>query len=104
LINDPVKVTYVNGDLLMEAHPPIDGEGQSIAPNLDLLAKQLDRALGSSVAAIHWDFAREALAKADGMPAVVGVEADPDTAPARGIQRPAAAAAPVAAAAAGAGH
>jgi L,D-transpeptidase ErfK/SrfK len=81
LINDPVKVTYVNGDLLMEAHPPVDGEGQSIEPNLDLLAKQLDRALGSSVAAIHWDFAREALQKADGMPAIVGVEADLDTAP-----------------------
>lgn len=83
LINDPVKVTYVNGDLLMEAHPPVDGEGQSIEPNLDLLAKQLDRALGSSVAAIHWDFAREALQKADGIPAIVGIEADLDTAPAK---------------------
>jgi L,D-transpeptidase ErfK/SrfK len=86
LVNDPVKVTYVNGALLMEAHPPVDGEGQSIAPNLDLLAKQLDRALGSSVAAIHWDFAREALQKADGMPAIVGVEADLDTAPAKTAQ------------------
>jgi len=81
LINDPVKVTYVNGDLLMEAHPPVDGQGQSLEPNLDLLAKQLARALGSSVAAIHWDFAREALQKADGMPAIVGVEAELDTAP-----------------------
>jgi L,D-transpeptidase ErfK/SrfK len=86
LVNDPVKVAYVNGDLLMEAHPPVDSEGQSIAPNLDLLAKQLDRALGSSVAAIHWDFAREALQKADGMPAIVGVEADLDTAPAKTAQ------------------
>jgi hypothetical protein len=81
LINDPVKVTFVGGDLLMEAHPPVDGQGQTIAPNLDLLAKQLDRALGSTVAAIHWDFARQALQKADGMPTVVGVEADNDTAP-----------------------
>jgi L,D-transpeptidase ErfK/SrfK len=76
LINDPVKVTFVNGDLLMEAHPPVDSEGQTVEPNLDLLAKQLDRALGSSVAAIHWDFAREALQAANGMPAIVGVEAD----------------------------
>jgi len=110
LVNDPVKVTYVNGDLLMEAHPPVDGEGQSIAPNLDLLAKQLDRALGSSVAAIHWDFAREALQKADGMPAIVGVEADLDTAPAKTVASapaaaaPAAPAAPAGVAAAGAGH
>ncbi|MBS0420334.1 MAG: L,D-transpeptidase family protein [Proteobacteria bacterium] len=83
LINDPVKVTFVGGDLLMEAHPPVDGQGQTLAPNLDLLAKQLDHALGSTVAAIHWDFAREALQKADGMPTVVGVEADLDTAPAK---------------------
>jgi len=83
LINDPVKVTYVDGDLLMEAHPPVDGQGQTLAPNLDLLAKQLDRALGSTVAAIHWEFARAALEKADGMPTLVGVEADTDTAPAK---------------------
>jgi L,D-transpeptidase ErfK/SrfK len=76
LVNDPVKVTYVDGDLLMEAHPPVDGEGQSIEPSLELLSRQLDRALGSNTAAIHWDFAREALLAAAGIPTVVGVEAD----------------------------
>jgi L,D-transpeptidase ErfK/SrfK len=75
LINDPVKVAYVDGDLLMEAHPPVDSEGQTVAPNLELLSHQLDRALGSNTAAIHWDFAREALQAANGMPTVVGVEA-----------------------------
>src|ERR1700736_3140727 len=79
LINDPVKVTYVGGDLLMEAHPPVDSEGQTVEPNLDLLAQQLDRALGSSLAAIHWQFAREALQSANGMPTIVGVEADADS-------------------------
>jgi hypothetical protein len=63
----------------MEAHPPVDSEGQTVEPNLDLLAQQLDRALGSSVAAIHWDFAREALQSANGMPTIVGVEADADS-------------------------
>jgi L,D-transpeptidase ErfK/SrfK len=76
LVNDPVKVAYVDGDLLMEAHPPVDGEGQSVAPNLELLSHQLDRALGSNTAAIHWDFARETLQAANGMPTVVGVEAE----------------------------
>ena len=76
LINDPVKVTYVGGDLLMEAHPPVDSEGQTVEPNLDLLAQQLDRALGSSLAAIHWDYARDVLQKADGVLATVGLEAD----------------------------
>jgi len=81
LINDPVKVAYVDGDLLLEVHPPVDGEGQTVEPNLELLSKQLDRALGNNTAAIHWDFAREALQAASGMPAVVGLEADPDPAP-----------------------
>ncbi len=56
----------------------MDGEGQTVEPNLELLSKQLDRALGNSTAAIHWDFAREALQAASGMPAVVGLEADLD--------------------------
>ena len=81
LVNDPVKVAYVDGDLLIEAHPPVDAEGQTIAPDLELLSRQLDRALGRSTAAIHWDFAREALQAATGMPTIVGVEADPDVPP-----------------------
>ena len=81
LINDPVKVAYIDGDLLMEAHPPVDGQGQSVEPNLDLLSQQLDRALGTTTAAIHWDFAREALQSADGMPTIVGLEEDADPAP-----------------------
>jgi L,D-transpeptidase ErfK/SrfK len=81
LINDPVKVAFVGGDLLMEAHPPVDGEGQTVEPNLDQLSKQLDRALGTSTAAIHWDFARDALQAATGMPTLVGLEADVDPSP-----------------------
>jgi L,D-transpeptidase ErfK/SrfK len=83
LINDPVKVTYVAGDLLLEAHPPVDSEGQSIEPDLGLLSRQLDRALGSNTVAIHWEFARQALQAATGMPTVVGLEADVEPAPVR---------------------
>jgi L,D-transpeptidase ErfK/SrfK len=75
LINDPVKVAYVDGELLLEAHPPVDGQGQSTDPNLDLLSQMLDKALGNTTAAIHWDLARSTLQAADGMPQVVGLEA-----------------------------
>ncbi|HKT74929.1 MAG TPA: L,D-transpeptidase family protein [Steroidobacteraceae bacterium] len=77
LINEPVKVAYVDGELLLEAHPPVDSEGQTVEPNLDLLSQMLDRALGKSTAAIHWDLARETLQAANGIPTVVGLEADP---------------------------
>jgi L,D-transpeptidase ErfK/SrfK len=75
LINDPVKVAYADGDLLVEAHPPVDAEGQTTEPKLELLSQQLDHALGSSTAAIRWDLAREALQSASGMPTLVGLEA-----------------------------
>jgi L,D-transpeptidase ErfK/SrfK len=82
LINDPVKVAYVDGELLLEAHPPVDSEGQTTEPNLDLLSQLLDKALGQDTAAIHWDLARATLQAANGIPAVVGLQAQLDQPPA----------------------
>jgi L,D-transpeptidase ErfK/SrfK len=79
LVNEPVKVAWVDGELLLEAHPPVDDEGQTIEPDLELLSKLLDQALGDSTAAIHWDLARKTLQAANGMPTVVGLAAAPDT-------------------------
>lgn len=81
LINDPVKVAYVDGELLLEAHPPVDSEGQTTEPNLELLSQQLDKAVGTDTAAIHWDLARETLQAANGIPAVVGLQADLNPSP-----------------------
>jgi hypothetical protein len=83
LINEPVKVAFVDGELFLEAHPQVDEEGQntSTEPDLNLLSDKLDQALGNTTAAIHWDFAKEALQAANGIPTVVGLQADPDTGP-----------------------
>jgi L,D-transpeptidase ErfK/SrfK len=84
LINEPVKTAFVDGKLLLEVHPPVDAQGQSTEPDMQLLSQLLDKALGSTTAAIHWDFARQALQAATGMPVVVGLEADlpaPDAQP-----------------------
>jgi L,D-transpeptidase ErfK/SrfK len=78
LINEPVKVAWVDGQLFLEAHPPVDAEGQTIDPDLKLLSDKLDAVLGKSNAAIHWDLARSTLQAARGMPTLVGVAADPD--------------------------
>ena len=75
LINEPVKITYVEGKLLMEVHPPIDGEGQTAEVNLEVMSQKLRRALKQDTAAIHWDFARKALETATGVPTVVGLRA-----------------------------
>jgi L,D-transpeptidase ErfK/SrfK len=76
LINQPVKVAWVDGELLLEAHPPVDAEGQSFEPNVDQFADLLRAAVGDSTVAIHWDYAREVLQQADGVLATVGLEAD----------------------------
>src|SRR5262249_12108692 len=81
IVNEPVKVAFVDGELLLEVHPPIDAEGQTIEPNLDQFSAMLDQALGQTTAAVHWDFARETLQTANGFPTVVGLEADLDTTP-----------------------
>ncbi len=76
IINEPVKVAWVDGELLLEAHPPVDAEGQSFEPDVDQFAELLRAAVGDSTVAIHWDYAREVLQKADGVLATVGLQAD----------------------------
>ena len=76
LINEPIKVAWVDGELLLEAHPPVDAEGQSFEPNVDQFSDLLQKAVGDTTVAIHWDYAREVLQKADGVIATVGLEAD----------------------------
>ena len=82
LVNDPVKVAFSDGELFMEVHPQVDDEGQNTAtdPDLELLSSNLDEALGATTAAIHWDFAKQALEAANGIPTVVGLQADMDPA------------------------
>ena len=76
LINEPIKVAWVDGELLLEAHPPVDAEGQSFEPNVEQFSELLQKAVGDTTVAIHWDYAREVLQKADGVIATVGLEAE----------------------------
>jgi L,D-transpeptidase ErfK/SrfK len=88
LINEPVKVAWVEGRLMLEAHPPVDAQGQTSEPVLSVFEGLLEKALGESVVAIHWDKAREELKAARGMPAMVGLEATNPVADSRPPQGP----------------
>ena len=81
LVNEPVKVAWVDGQLLLEVHPPVDAQGQTREPELAVFEGLLEQALGQSVVAIHWDRTRAELAQARGMPAVVGLAAEAPEAP-----------------------
>ena len=76
IIDEPVKVAWVDGELLLEAHPPINAVGQTIEPDLAQFEGLLAAAVGDSEVAIHWDYAREVLRRADGVLATVGLAAD----------------------------
>jgi L,D-transpeptidase ErfK/SrfK len=76
LINVPVKVAWINGELLLEAHPPVDSQGESFEPDVDHFSDLLRIAVGNTTIAINWDYAREVLQKANGVIATVGLEAN----------------------------
>ncbi len=108
LINVPLKVAFVDGDLLLEAHPPVDAQGQSIEPVVSKFEDLLAQVLGNTTTAVNWDIAVDTLTKADGIPVLVGVQADvtppapssaPQIAPAASSAPAPAASAPAAAAA-----
>ena len=79
LVNEPIKLADVNGELWIEAHPPVEVEGDAtIEPSLDVLSQMLQASLGDRTTAIHWDFAGATLQLANGMPTMIGLEIPED--------------------------
>jgi L,D-transpeptidase ErfK/SrfK len=81
LVNEPVKVARVAGQVWLEVHPPIDDQGQRAEVDLEGFYALANSALGETPAAIHWDFVMANLQEASGLPQVVGLEIDPDVLP-----------------------
>ena len=81
LINEPVKVARVNGQVWLEVHPPVDAEGQRAAIDLEGFYALANAALGDQPAAIHWDLVLATLQEASGIPQMIGLEVDPGDLP-----------------------
>ena len=75
-INVPVKVAWNTGELLLEAHPPVDAEGKSAEPDVEYFSDLLRAAVGETTVATHWEYARKILQQADAVIATVGLEAE----------------------------
>jgi L,D-transpeptidase ErfK/SrfK len=75
LMNDPVKVAFLNGQLLLEVHPPVDAQGRTIEPQLTEFEQLLAGVPGDTTATIDWDAVRTTLMLANGIPVKVGLEA-----------------------------
>ncbi|HET9864173.1 MAG TPA: L,D-transpeptidase family protein [Steroidobacteraceae bacterium] len=81
LINEPVKLARVNGQVWLEVHPPVDAEGQSAEVDLEGFYALVNAALGDQPAAIHWDFVVQTLKEASGIPQMIGLEVDAEDVP-----------------------
>jgi L,D-transpeptidase ErfK/SrfK len=81
LINQPVKVARVDGQVWLEVHPPIDAQGQQAEVDLEGFYAMANTALGETPAAIHWDLVLETLKAASGLPQMIGLEMDPADVP-----------------------
>jgi L,D-transpeptidase ErfK/SrfK len=81
LINEPVKVARIDGQVWLEVHPPVDEEGQQAAVDIEKFYALANAALGETPAAIHWDFVMAELKNASGLPQTVGLEVDADDVP-----------------------
>jgi len=86
-INVPVKVAWIDGKLLLEAHAPVDEQGEVYEPDLDRFSAMLRAAVGDTTVAIHWDYAREVLQQASGVIATVGLEANDPSAQASDVEK-----------------
>jgi L,D-transpeptidase ErfK/SrfK len=81
LVNEPVKVARVDGQVWLEVHPPVDEEGQQAAVDIEQFYALANTALGETPTAIHWDFVMAELKNASGLPQTVGLEVEADAVP-----------------------
>jgi L,D-transpeptidase ErfK/SrfK len=71
MINAPVKVARLQGELLIEAHPPMPREGLAVESGPQLLAEDLGHILGPAVGSIGQARTLAVLREATGVPGVV---------------------------------
>lgn len=81
LVNEPVKVARIDGQVWLEVHPPVDAEGQRAEIDIESFYALANAALGEQPAAIHWDLVMATLKEGSGLPQMVGIEVDPNDLP-----------------------
>jgi L,D-transpeptidase ErfK/SrfK len=74
IINEPIKLVWVDRELYMEARWPLNRMGDPEEPDLKILEGLLLKATADRPVAINWDLARETLRTAQGIPTVVALE------------------------------
>jgi L,D-transpeptidase ErfK/SrfK len=77
IVNEPVLASLQDGELYLEVHPPTTSTDHTPAPpDFDQISKIIDTAIGSNVVAIDWDKVRQLATQANGIPQLIGIQAD----------------------------
>jgi len=79
-----VLASLQDGELYLEVHPPSNSNHVAAAPDFDRISQIIDAAIGQTVVAIDWDKVRQVATQANGIPQLIGIQADyaPPAAPA----------------------
>ena len=76
VVDEPVLASLQDGELYLEVHPPTSSNHVPAPPDFDKISQIIDTAIGHSVVAIDWDKVRQVAAQANGIPQLVGIQAD----------------------------
>ncbi|HEV2441604.1 MAG TPA: L,D-transpeptidase family protein [Steroidobacteraceae bacterium] len=77
IVNEPVLASLQDGEVYLEVHPPTTSTDHTPAPpDFDQISKIIDTAIGNNVVAIDWDKVRQVATQANGIPQLIGIQAD----------------------------
>jgi L,D-transpeptidase ErfK/SrfK len=77
IVDQPVLASLQDGELYLEVHPPSTSTDHTPAPpDFDKISKIIDAAIGKNIVAIDWDKVRQVATQADGIPQLIGIQAD----------------------------
>ncbi len=77
IVDQPVLASLQDGELYLEVHPPSTSTDHTPAPpDFDKISQIIDAAIGKNVVAIDWDEVRQVATQANGIPQLIGVQAD----------------------------
>ncbi len=79
IVNDPILATLQDGRLYLSVQPPLHSQNVPAKPDFAVISRIIGVAVGRSRVAIDWDRVRRMATRANGIPELIGLEADTDT-------------------------
>jgi L,D-transpeptidase ErfK/SrfK len=76
IVDQPVLASLQDGELYLEVHPPTTSDHKPVPPDYDKISQIIDAAIGKNIVAIDWDKVRQVATQANGIPQLVGIQAD----------------------------